>query len=209
MKIGTGSEGLQPLQAVAYLSLGSNLGQRGENLSQAVQLLRQHPAVQGSQCSAIYQTKPYGPVEQDAFWNFCLRLDLDEVKLRDLSRNACGNEGKSNRSQRELCAQALLQYCLACELQLGRDRRAQIVHWGPRSIDIDLIDYECIKMDSPHLRLPHPHFMRRLFVLVPLAEIADEKLLLAYSLREQIQRLKVLPENQDWGFQLNAGLGRG
>ncbi len=208
MKIGTGSEGLQPLQVAAYLSLGSNLGQRGENLDQALQLLRRHPAVQGSQCSAIYQTKPYGPVEQDAFWNFCLRLDLDEAKLLDLSHNACGNEGQSNGRQRELCAHALLQYCLDCELQLGRDRSAQIVHWGPRSIDIDLIDYEYIKVDSPHLHLPHPHFLQRLFVLVPLAEIADEKLLRAYSLKEQIQRLKVLPENRDWGFRLSAGLRR-
>ena len=174
----------------AYLSLGSNLGQRKEQLQQAVALLRRHPAIQAVQCSSLYQTKPCGPVEQAPFWNICLKLELNAPAL-------LAGEDLAAGTMPQRCAQLLLEYCLHCEKQLGRDRS---VRWGPRSIDIDLIDYQRLELHSKTLDLPHPHFLQRLFVLVPLAEIADRDFLKAYSLRQQIQRLEA--ENPAWGYKI-------
>ena len=87
-----------------------------------------------------------------------------------------------------------------CEQQLGRERGTDSLRWGPRNIDIDIIDYERLKFRSETLMLPHPQFCQRLFVLVPLAEIADREILRIYSLRQSIQRLEV--QNPGWAIEL-------
>ncbi len=183
---------LLPFQPTAYLSLGSNLGQRKEQLQQAVELLRCHPAIEIMQCSSVYETKPWGPVEQAPFWNLCLKLNIDEHKLFMAENIAdCAIQGY---------AQLLLEYCLYCEQQLGRERGVDSLRWGPRSIDIDIIDYERLQFCSETLVLPHPQFSQRLFVLVPLAEIADREFIGIYSLQQSIQRLKM--NNPNWGHKI-------
>ncbi len=175
--------------ATAYLALGSNVGQRGVQLRQAIELLQRHPSLTLVQCSAVYQTKAWGPVAQAEFWNLCLRLEVDESTLT-------GQGG--NEECRALCAEALLGHCLHCEQKLGRRRGPQ--RWGPRRIDIDLIDYARISCHSDSLDLPHPHFRQRLFVLVPLAEVAEEQFVEDWELRQYIRHLKA--QNRGWGFRV-------
>ncbi|WGK70141.1 dihydroneopterin aldolase [Candidatus Haliotispira prima] len=221
--------------AITYLSLGSNLGRRNEQLGQAIRLLDEHPAITVAECSSVYETKPWGldlqrpyepdkPSAQASFRNLCLRLELNEALLTESS------SGEGRGADRLSCALRLLEYCLECEKRLGRDRNAQNkengqngqnIAWEPRCIDIDLIDYECatgrIDMNINHinhgalnqaadsgfsLELPHPRFLRRLFVLVPLAEIAGPELDSAYALQKNIQCLEAMPENRDWGYRV-------
>lgn len=128
------------------LSLGSNLGNRAHNLQQALQLL----AVSGLQIvehSSIYETEPVGFTQQPRFLNMVAVVKTDLPPL------------------------ALLDICLAVEQQMGRTRT---LRWGPRTIDIDIIVYDDVKLDSPRLSLPHPRCMQREFVLIPLREIVPD-----------------------------------
>ncbi len=128
-----------------YLSLGANLGARGETLREA---LRRIAAVRGialRRVSSFYETAPWGRLDQPAFLNAAAQI---ETVL-------------------EPCA--LLAACQRIERELGRVRRE---HWGARTIDIDMLCMEGVALDTERLRLPHPYMMERAFVLVPLAEIA-------------------------------------
>ncbi|MEM9423535.1 MAG: 2-amino-4-hydroxy-6-hydroxymethyldihydropteridine diphosphokinase [Spirochaetota bacterium] len=185
----------EPSPTTVFLSLGSNLGQRKKNLEEAVRLLGQHPAIQIAKCSSIYETKPQGPVPQDFFWNLCLQLYIAEDLLRPAGTTAPAH------LSRHCCARLLLEYCQSCEKQLGRDRSRPGVRWGPRSIDIDIIDYGYLQLCSEDLKLPHPYFLQRLFVLVPLAEIATHDFLNAYNVRQNISRLEAL--EQEWGYKID------
>ena len=174
----------------AYLSLGSNLGPRGAMLQRAVSLLEQRDGLNVAALSSVYETKPWGVfaetlgcAAQRPFWNLCVRLELDE-KLWP--------------------AHGLLRCCLHCEEQLGRKRTlaAPQVLRAPRArcIDLDLIDYNGIRLQSPALTLPHPRFLERLFVLVPLLEVAERELERAHNLRQTAERLKV--HDPDWGHKI-------
>ncbi|MGI6736542.1 MAG: 2-amino-4-hydroxy-6-hydroxymethyldihydropteridine diphosphokinase [Anaerovoracaceae bacterium] len=130
----------------AALSLGSNIGDRYDWLRRArTALARQAGCIES--CSGIWQTAPYGYTEQDAFCNQALILDT------------------------ELSPEALLTVMQGIEQALGRVRT---IHWGPRTIDLDLILYEDRILKSARLTVPHPDFRSRLFVLGPLAEIAPD-----------------------------------
>lgn len=136
--------------AEAFLSLGSNLGDKRGMIAQALQALAapavgQPPRLQVTARSADYRTPPWGKLDQDWFVNACARVETP-LPPRDL-----------------------LGLCLAVERQLGRERRER---WGPRAIDIDILAYDDLSMTSQDLTLPHPHLTDRAFVLVPLAEIA-------------------------------------
>lgn len=130
-----------------YIQLGSNEGQRQEQLETACQLISQNigPVLKRS---SIYETEAWGPVEQQHFLNQVIEIDS------------------------QMDAKALLTALLAIEEEMGRERR---VHWGPRTIDLDLLFYgEQILNEEPFLILPHPRISQRRFVLVPLEEIAGE-----------------------------------
>lgn len=132
--------------ADAALGLGSNLGDKRGNLTRAITRL----ADQGLRIiarSADYRTPPWGPVAQDWFVNACLLV----------------RTGHSPR--------ALLDLCLKVESELGRVRDQR---YGPRMIDIDILTYDDLVLDSPALTIPHPRLRERAFVLVPLAEIAPD-----------------------------------
>lgn len=129
------------------LSLGSNVGVRGRNLEAALAALGQLPETSLTRRSRVYETEPYGVREQPGFLNMAVEI---ETGLHPLE---------------------LLEAIKAIEGRLGR-RQAQ--RWGPREIDIDIVLWDDLILDTDTLTVPHPDFRQRAFVLIPLSEIAPE-----------------------------------
>lgn len=125
------------------LALGSNLGNREEYIYQALTQLAAH-GIGITAVSALYETEPVGMKAQDYFLNAVVRI------------------------RTELLPEQLLQLCLTIEQQLGRVRQE---HWGPRTIDIDLLLYDEVACQTTALVLPHPRMTERRFVLVPLCDV--------------------------------------
>lgn len=132
----------------AFVALGSNLGDREANLHRALELLEQY-GVDIIKVSSFIETEPYGVTDQPRFLNGVCQLRTDLKPL------------------------ALLRLLLAVEKEMGRVR---LRHWGERNIDLDLLLYEDVRMDTEELRLPHPDMTNRDFVMLPLAEIAPHLL---------------------------------
>src|SRR5262245_37350395 len=130
----------------AYLSLGSNIGDRVANLHDAIRRLGDF-AGEVMQVSSFYETEPVEFTEQPWFVNAVVEL------------------------QTELAPRALLESVLAVERAMGRERT---VPKGPRNIDIDILLFDDIVADEPGLRIPHPALPARRFVLEPLVEIAPD-----------------------------------
>lgn len=130
---------------IAYLSIGSNLGDKALNLKQAVELLNEDAYTRVTKQSKWIITEPYGGVEQDDFLNGALEIKT----LRDPYQ--------------------LLELVAEIEKKLKRER---IIHWGPRTIDLDILLYDSVIIQSEHLTIPHPEMQKRDFVLRPLYEIA-------------------------------------
>jgi dihydroneopterin aldolase/2-amino-4-hydroxy-6-hydroxymethyldihydropteridine diphosphokinase len=128
-----------------YLSLGSNLGDREEYLNLGIEELRAHPLIQVLQVAETLETEPYGGVEQDKFLNTA-------VKLRTL-----------------LTPKELLKHLNDIEDAAGRKRE---VHWGPRTLDMDILFYDKVVYEDDTLVLPHVDMENRYFVLKPLQELA-------------------------------------
>ncbi|WP_099224509.1 2-amino-4-hydroxy-6-hydroxymethyldihydropteridine diphosphokinase [Listeria costaricensis] len=133
--------------AKAYLSLGTNIGEKTANLQHALELLKKSPAIQIKRVSSIYETDPVGYEEQDNFYNIVISIETTYT------------------------AEELLDFCLAAEIELGRVR---LFKWGPRLIDIDLLTYENETRETEKLTLPHPYMTERAFVMIPFMEIAPE-----------------------------------
>jgi 2-amino-4-hydroxy-6-hydroxymethyldihydropteridine diphosphokinase len=130
---------------LAYLSLGSNIGDRAGNLRAAIAELRQLGEV--TKTSSFYETEPVEFTAQDWFLNCVVELDTT-LTPRELMAAILGIEGRMGRH---------------------RDRPK-----GPRNIDLDILLYEKQRIDEPGLKVPHPAMHARRFVLAPLAEIAPD-----------------------------------
>ena len=130
----------------AVISLGSNIGDKFSYLQSAVIEINGLSNSEILICSSVYKTKPIGFEDQDDFLNSVLILETD------------------------FSAEELLLKLLLIELNLGRERS---IKWGPRTIDLDLIDYEKMIMNSDKLTLPHPRAHERCFVLKPWNEIDE------------------------------------
>ncbi len=128
-----------------YLALGTNLGDRQANLREAVKALS--PSVRVRAESRIYETPAWGVEDQPAFLNMAVRAET------------------------ELRPAALLTYVTRLEKQMGRTPG---IRWGPRLIDIDILLYDDMVLETPELVIPHPRLHERAFVLVPLAELAPD-----------------------------------
>lgn len=128
-----------------FIALGANLGDRQANLQQARQLLQ--PQVRLLTASSIYETPPWGYTDQPHFLNQVLH-----------------GETRLNPSR-------LLVHLKRIEKLMGRQ---PTVRFGPRPIDLDLLFYDRLVLETPELILPHPRLHERSFVLVPLAEIAPD-----------------------------------
>ena len=135
--------------ARAALSLGGNIGDARATIAAALAAL-EASGVRVVARSSDYRTRPWGKTDQPDFTNVSAVV---ETALPPLE---------------------LLAVCLEVERQLGRVRYER---WGPRLIDIDLIAYDDVRMDTPALTLPHRHAHERGFVLIPLAEIAPDLLI--------------------------------
>ena len=154
--------------SVAYIGIGSNLGDRGFNCKQAISLLRQK-RIMVSKESSLYETKPWGVRDQPLFLNMAIEIETD-LKPFELLRTLKDIEKKMGREETFL--------------------------WGPRIIDLDILLYDNYIVNEKGLRIPHPHMQDREFVLRPLCEIAGDMThpLLLLSIEELLQKLK-LTEN--------------
>ena len=138
--------------AEALLALGGNLGEVRATFDRALALLCAGPGLRLAARSSDYATPPWGVEDQPPFVNLAIAVETD------------------------LTPQTLLEHVQAVELALGR-ARTQERRWGPRPIDIDILAYDDIIFDEDGLTLPHPRLFERAFVLVPLAEIAPDRII--------------------------------
>jgi len=131
----------------AYLSLGSNIGDKKNNLDEAVKLIKSNSYISDVIVSEFYETAPVGYLEQDVFMNIAVEINttLDSYKLLD--------------------------FCHEIEETLKRKR---IIRWGPRTIDVDILLFDEIISDDERLTIPHPRMTERAFVIVPLYDLSQE-----------------------------------
>jgi len=150
--------------SVAYIGVGSNLGDRAFNCKQAIGLLRQKGTTVSKE-SSLYETKPWGVRDQPLFLNMAIEIETDLKPFE------------------------LLRTLKDIEKKMGRD---ETFLWGPRIIDLDILLYDNNIVDEKGLRIPHPHMQDREFVLRPLCEIAGDVIhpSLLLSIGELLQRLK-------------------
>lgn len=129
----------------AYLGIGSNLGDKRAYMEKALESLKSHEKIRNVKCSELIVTEPYGGVEQDDFLNGVIMLDTLFSPMQ------------------------LLTFLHELEQDAGRERK---LHWGPRTLDLDILLYEDYISDDPVLTVPHPDMVNREFVLKPLAELS-------------------------------------
>jgi 2-amino-4-hydroxy-6-hydroxymethyldihydropteridine diphosphokinase len=132
---------------VVYLSLGTNLGERESNLSQAIELI-EDAGVSVVRRSSVYETKPRDVLDQPYFLNMVVECST------------------------RLFPMQLLAKVLNIEKRMGRDRGPSAVRRGPRLIDIDILLYRNSVIETPKLAVPHARMFERRFVLEPLLELA-------------------------------------
>ena len=145
-----------------YLSLGANLGQREVSIIEAMRLLQASEKIQLTAVSSLYETPPWGKLDQPAFINAAAAVKTELAPLE------------------------LLQICQSIENQLGRQRHE---HWGARTIDVDMLYIPGVTMDEEALKLPHPYMLQRSFVLVPLAEVAGDMVIAGKNVKEHMLAL--------------------
>jgi 2-amino-4-hydroxy-6-hydroxymethyldihydropteridine diphosphokinase len=137
------------MDKTAFISVGSNLGDRVQNCRQAIEKLGSSPQISKIEVSSLYETEPMEVTDQPDFINMAAKL-------------------KTNLSARQL-----LDRCLEIEKEFGRVRDKR---YGPRIIDLDLLLYDQAILNDNDLIIPHPRMHQRRFVLAPLAEIAPDVL---------------------------------
>jgi 2-amino-4-hydroxy-6-hydroxymethyldihydropteridine diphosphokinase len=165
----------------AYLGLGTNLGRRPQNLSQALRMLGISPAVQFVRSSSVYETAPWGYTDQPRFLNCAVEVStrLSPAELLDLVK----------RIEREQGRQENFRY-------------------GPRLIDIDILLYgrDTIHLRRPDLQVPHRHMTERAFVLVPLSEIAPDMVhpTLNFPVNKLLEKVAGIEDVRLWGPPLSG-----
>ena len=148
----------------ALIALGGNVGDMALTFDRAVAMLCDGERVRLRQRSANYRTPPWGVTDQPAFVNAVIAVATTLPPRELLAR------------MREV------------ESHLGRDRAAE-QRWGPRTLDLDLLAYDDVTLDTPELTLPHPRMSERAFVLVPLVEIAPDCVIGGIRVRDALARL--------------------
>lgn len=153
----------------AYLSVGSNMGDREKALRDAVKALKSELSIKEVRMSDIIETEPYGFTEQEPFLNAAVELKTLESP------------------------EGLLRICQKIE-QAGK--RERTIHWGPRTIDLDIVLFGEEIMQTEELTIPHVEMHRRLFVLEPLAQIAPWALHPVYrqTVKEILERCKEIEQ---------------
>lgn len=145
------------------LALGTNIGDRKQNLEKAIEAINSMPYTDVKKCSSIYETQPVGYAKQDDFYNL-----------------VCLVESKFNPHE-------ILGACMGIEAGFGRIRS---IKNGPRILDIDLIFAEDEKIDTQNLQVPHPRYHERRFVLEPLLELIPEGEFFGFYFKNYIQKIE-------------------
>ncbi|MBS0528793.1 MAG: 2-amino-4-hydroxy-6-hydroxymethyldihydropteridine diphosphokinase [Proteobacteria bacterium] len=138
--------------ADALIALGGNVGDVRTTFRKAIANICGMTQAALIARSSDYATPPWGEEKQDRFINACIEIETS------------------------LDPHALLFTLHKIEKKFGRDRSKE-TRWGPRTLDLDLIAYDDVQLNKPELTLPHPRLFERAFVLVPLAEIAPDRLI--------------------------------
>ncbi len=133
--------------ATAYLGLGSNLGDRQAHLRAALEALGGLDGTRVTDTSGLYCSKPWGKLDQPDFTNMVASIETS------------------------LEPEDLLRECKRIERIVGRTAGER---WGPRVLDIDILLYDDLTLDSPTLTIPHPRIWQRRFVLTPLADLLPQ-----------------------------------
>ena len=150
--------------AEALIALGGNVGDVRDTFRNALAMLCTGAEVSLIARSRSYLTPPWGVKDQPPFINCCAAIDTT------------------------LSPHDLLRRVQEVERTFGRDR-ANERRWGPRPLDIDIIAYDDIAMNDPNLTLPHPRLFERAFVLVPLADIAADRLIAGVRVKDALARI--------------------
>jgi 2-amino-4-hydroxy-6-hydroxymethyldihydropteridine diphosphokinase len=150
--------------ASAIVALGGNVGDVRATFKRVIVDIRHMAQATLLARSSDYATPPWGDEQQARFINACIEIETGLAPL------------------------PLLRVLQGIEQRFGRDRSKER-RWGPRSLDLDLIAYADIAMEEPELTLPHPRLFERAFVLVPLAEIAPDRLIAGQNIRAALAKL--------------------
>lgn len=148
---------------IAYLSMGSNIGDTKDNLTKGIAKLISHPEISLEEQSSDYRTSPVGGVKQDDFLNLAVKITTS------------------------LTPYELLAYIHQVEAALHRKR---LIHWGARTLDIDIVFFDDRVSEDPDLTLPHPEVWNRLFVLVPIQEIMSADFHYYHRVNQRIDELQ-------------------
>ena len=138
--------------AEALIALGGNVGDARLTFARAIPAICRRAEAALLARSADYRTPPWGDLDQPPFVNACILIETG------------------------LAPRELLKVLQQVERDFGRDRATER-HWGPRTLDLDILTYGDLRIDEPDLTIPHPRMFERAFVLVPLAEIAAERMI--------------------------------
>jgi 2-amino-4-hydroxy-6-hydroxymethyldihydropteridine diphosphokinase len=150
--------------ADVLIALGGNVGDVRATFNKAIAHICGMAQAALLARSSDYATPPWGETQQDRFINACIEVET------------------------ALDPHALLFTLHRIEQKFGRDRLKE-TRWGPRSLDLDLLAYDDVAIDRPELTLPHPRLFERAFVLVPLAEIAPERVIAGRKVRDALAQL--------------------
>lgn len=146
----------------AVIGVGTNIGDRAKNLKEAAEALALLPETKVVKMSALYETEPWGYLDQAKFLNAVILVET------------------------ELSPSALLGACLGIEAGFGRVR---LFKNGPRVLDLDLLFYENVTAESKELTLPHPRISERAFVLVPLLDLFPEGTAFGFDIQAALQKV--------------------
>jgi 2-amino-4-hydroxy-6-hydroxymethyldihydropteridine diphosphokinase len=150
--------------AEALVALGGNVGDVRETLEHGIAAFCGDPEIRLLARSSDYRTPPWGIEDQPPFVNCCIAVSTT------------------------LTPPALLARAQEVEQQFGRDRKNE-QRWGPRTLDIDLVAYDDVRLSTPELNLPHPRLFERAFVLVPLVEIAPDRVIAGVGIKSALAKL--------------------
>jgi 2-amino-4-hydroxy-6-hydroxymethyldihydropteridine diphosphokinase len=150
--------------AQAFLALGGNVGDVRSTFDKAITLLCDGTTIRLTARSSDYRTPPWGITDQPPFVNAVIAVAT------------------------ALTPDDLFARAIAVERALGRDRRNER-RWGPRTIDIDLLVYGDLVLNDTDLTLPHPRLFERAFVLVPLVEIAPDRVIAGVRISDALKRV--------------------
>ncbi|PWW18993.1 2-amino-4-hydroxy-6-hydroxymethyldihydropteridine diphosphokinase [Cytobacillus oceanisediminis] len=156
------------MKNTAFIAFGSNIGNRFENLKEAIEKIGQLPEVEVVNTSSIYETEPVGYENQEQFLNMAIQVSTPLNPFE------------------------LLDTCLEIELNLGRKRD---IRWGPRTIDLDILLFNHENIETEKLIVPHPRMHERAFVLIPLLEI-DSSIRLPKMERPLSSILEDIPDRE-------------